>query len=158
RLTRVQLAATLWPDEVFEVTRVRLRQELARLRRALGSAQVCLEISAQSIRLNLSGLEIDIDAFERLLAASRRAGEPAERQLLLKRALALASSPFMSGSSEDWIQVERTRLNVCRYGTVVELGELLLAGGESGEALVCARDGIDMVPEREGAHLLAVRA
>jgi len=70
----------------------------------------------------------------------------------------IGSAPFMAGSSEGWIDVERMRLNVARYGSMIDLGRLLLAFGNASESLLLARDAIEIVPEREEAHLLAVKA
>lgn len=156
QMSRTHLAETLWPNDDYDESRLRLRQELSRLRRALGEVETVIVSSTEWVRLDMSNLAVDTHEFERLVRASRKAEEPGRREALLRKCVGIASSPFMAGSVEDWIQFERVRLNVDRYGALVELGTLLRDRSEVAEALVFARHAIEIVPDREAAHLLAI--
>ena len=158
QMSRAHLADVLWPDSFFEEARPRLRQELVRLRRTLGDLERVLVTSADSIRLDLSNLELDVELFERQVRAARQSEDPVQRQALLAQAVEIAGSPFIADAAEDWILIERIRLNVARYGALVELGNLLLEEGKPNEALIFARDAMEIVPEREGAYLLAIQS
>ena len=158
RMSRPQLAEVLWPDEYYEATRQRLRQELTTLRRSLGEFQDVLEVTAESVRLDLSKVELDVDEFDRLIRNARQSMDVELREKNLMRSVQVASSPFMSTATESWIAIERIRLDVARYSALVDLGSLLLDASRADEALSCARDAIEIVPERESAHLLAIQS
>ncbi len=158
RMSRAQLAEVLWPDEPYEATRQRMRQELSRLRLALGPFDQLLETTAESVRLDLTEVQLDVDEFERLIRTAKHSIEPAQRQSLLRRIVEMASARFMSGSTESWIEVERMRLDVVRYGAMVDLGNLLLESDHPDEAMRFAQEAIEVAPERESAHLLLVSA
>ncbi len=158
QLSRAQLAEVLWPDEYYDATRIRLRQELTRLRRALGSLESIIEPIGESIRLDVSRLEIDVDDFERSARLAKETDDPQRRLVMLARIVEIGRMPFMAESSDDWVRIERIRLNVVRYGALVDLGVAHLEVGDADQALTAARNAIDIVSDREDAYLLAARA
>ncbi|AIE84178.1 BTAD domain-containing putative transcriptional regulator [Fimbriimonas ginsengisoli] len=158
QMSRAQLAEVLWPEDGYDASRLRLRQELSRLRKVLEEYEGILVATGEFIRLDTTDFELDIEEFERCARATRETSDPKRLESNLRRVVEIGSEPFMAEADEDWIRVERIRLNVIRYGALVDLGTAQIEAGNPEEALAMARDAITMVPEREGAHLLAVRA
>ncbi len=105
-VNRDALAADLWPDEFADATKPRLRQELARLRRALGSAEAVLETDRLTLRLDPALADIDLKEAEALLlrAALERDRE-ADRDLIDR--LADLPGEVAPGYEEPWIAAVR---------------------------------------------------
>jgi DNA-binding SARP family transcriptional activator len=87
----------LWPEGV---DRQALRNSLANLRQALGPETArLLTPSRQTLSLDLSGVEVDLLAFD---AAIARGDEGS-----LQRAVGLYRGPLLEGCAEDWVFQER---------------------------------------------------
>jgi len=158
RMSRIQLADVLWPDDAYEISRQRMRKELSRLALALGDLARIVTVSGEFVSLNGENLIVDIDEFERFRALALAAEEEDRKIDLLQHALQVADAPFFADSNEDWIQIERMRLNVMRCNAMVDLGNLLLPADRAAEALDLSQAAIAMAPEREDAHLVAIQA
>src|SRR5579862_1807808 len=104
--TRGEAAELLWPDDHYDATRLRLRQELARLRRGLGAARRVLETDEEWVKLDDRGLEVDARHFRELAAAVTAEPDSVRRAAICQEALALSAPPFMEGHAEDWIEAE----------------------------------------------------
>ncbi len=106
---REKLAALLWGDTGEEQARNSLRQTLFALRKVLPSPKPpILRIEGETLALNPSAVEVDVAAFERLVAE----GTPQA----LEQAVALYQGDLLEGldlkeaSFEEWLVAERERL------------------------------------------------
>src|SRR5690348_8864080 len=66
-LSRDDLAEALWPDDFLDSTRVRLRQELNRLRETLGPAAEIIEADRSWIKIDFEKVVVDAREFDRIL-------------------------------------------------------------------------------------------
>ncbi len=155
QITRADAADALWPDDFYDATRLRLRQELARLRRTLGSGRDLVKVNAEWIQVDTSDLVTDIDEFKD--ACRRAQSEPEQRHEHLRKAVELGSEPFLEGADEDWILLERSSLQDLLYASYVGLAEELAARSEFEESLATSRLAIELRPTQEPARLVAVR-
>ncbi len=155
--TRTDAAELLWPDDFFDATRLRLRQELTRLRRSLGPARDILHTDEEWIRLAGDELEIDVRSFEEFFQAERKERNPELREGYCREAIALSTEPFLEGYEEDWIDVERARLAQIRYSILIDLAGLQSSRGDHEAALATANEAIVVDPGREAGHLLAMQ-
>jgi DNA-binding SARP family transcriptional activator len=114
QMSRAQLAEVLWPGDSFDASRLRMRQELTRLRKSLGDFERILVTTTGSVRLDASTYDFDIAEFEELIRLARQSERLDRKVSLLRQAIAISSSPFMSAAGEDWIRVEGARLGVVR--------------------------------------------
>jgi predicted ATPase len=107
--TREELIELLWPEVDPEIGRNRLRNTLSMLRAQLEPLGVpvgsVLTTTRLSIRLPTECVETDVAAWERLA----RAGKYTEAEALWKGEL-------LPGFYDDWILIERERLNAIREG------------------------------------------
>lgn len=69
--SRATLADLFWSRSADEQARASLRQELARVRKALGVAAECLSASAREIGLNADCARSDLAELDRLLQSER---------------------------------------------------------------------------------------
>jgi len=127
---RDTLVALLHPELDHGHARTALRQLVLTLREAVGAAVV--RSDRHSIGLDLHRLRCDVHAFEQALAKR----DPA-------RAVALYGGPFLSGfflsgcpQFEQWVEMERNRLERARTSA---LERLALDADAAGEALQAVR-------------------
>lgn len=150
--SRERLMGLLWSDRAEPQARNSLRQALAELNRALGSAEPSPLVKEQDrVALDLASVDVDAMAFERL-AASDKVEE-------LRRAVALYAGDLLEGigirdpAFEEWLLVERQRL---RDLAVTALRKLL--GRETGhEAIASARRLLALDPLQEDGHRALMR-
>lgn len=105
KISREQVAEQLWPDDYYDATRLRLRQELHRLKRALGDHADFIGSSTADLWIDRSNLLTDLD----VLDEAERTPTSVEKSLLL--------DPFLPGWDEPWItalrrQAEQTQIRV----------------------------------------------
>lgn len=105
-ISRDELAGELWPDEFPDATKPRLRQELTRLRRALGEAAEIIASDRLSLRIDGSAAEIDLQGAERLILRcefQEPAGELLSQAPGYARDLAPGyDEPWIVPAREDW--------------------------------------------------------
>ncbi|MCW3492404.1 ATP-binding protein [Microbacterium sp. SSM24] len=96
------LAEDVWPDDSPEDPRAALQSLVSRLRRALGADAVVSEPGGY--RLAVSRDDVDITAFQDLVAAARRQPEARDAVALAERAGALwTADPWTPGPEFDWV-------------------------------------------------------
>ncbi|MBI5705362.1 MAG: hypothetical protein HZC36_00045 [Armatimonadetes bacterium] len=155
RMRRDDLADLLWPDDYLDATRLRLRQELSRLRRALGPASDILECDNQVAWVDSERLDSDVALLSRAAHADPTA--TATRQLLVS-ACARCAGEFLPSWTDDWAIAERASASALKIRCCVALGTLLLKEGDAEGALNGAREAIATDSCHEEARMLAVRA
>jgi DNA-binding SARP family transcriptional activator len=123
---RTALAALFWPESDTERAQAALRRTLARLKRAIGGAD--LEVGRDRLRfVPAAGTEVDLDCVGAAWEIARSARPLAAAQAdLLRRAVALARGPFLEGLSlpdapefDDWASLQRETWHR-RVGAVLE--------------------------------------
>jgi len=157
RMLRSELADILWPGDYFDATRLRLRQELTRLRKTLDEFSEIVSTQGDWVGVDTSRVNVDVEEFEIALRRSRSETEPARREEALRYVIQVSGRPFLEGSQEDWIEAERSRLNELRYAAMVDLAALLVKQTHLEEALLFARQAVNLLPARESAHLLVMQ-
>ena len=153
---REKLATLLWGDMPDAQSRGNLRQALSRIQKAFAGANVpAIRFEGDTIALDPSTVEVDVAAFERLLADGRpgaleQAVERYRGDLL--EGLALREHAF-----DEWLNSERERLHEL---ATKALGRLL-AHQSTTEAdeqtLRTARRLLELDPLEEAAHRLVMR-
>jgi DNA-binding SARP family transcriptional activator/TolB-like protein len=155
--SREQLATLLWGNSATEQARQSLRQCLAAVRNALGpEASEPIVADTATVLLAPSGLwTSDVAAFE----AACRSKEVDE----LDRANALFRDEFLAGLQipvepfNDWLTLERQRLNSHRLDLVQRLAQARAEAGNTEDALAAASQLTALDPLREEGHRLVMR-
>jgi DNA-binding SARP family transcriptional activator len=153
---REKLAALLWGDMPDAQARGNLRQALSRIQKAwAGAAVPGMLFRGDTIALDPSAVEVDVGAFERLLADGRpgaleQAVERYRGDLL--EGLALPERAF-----DEWLTAERERLHEL---AIKALGRLLAHQSTTetdDQALWTARRLLELDPLEEAVHRLVMR-
>src|SRR5512147_2533734 len=117
---REKLAGILWPDSSEENARSNLRHELWRLRKALeGEGEFYLISDDLTIAFNPKGeYSFDVQQFENISADSSSVDD-------LITALSVYRGELLPGFYDEWVFVERNRLNAIFENKITRLLELL---------------------------------
>jgi DNA-binding SARP family transcriptional activator/tetratricopeptide (TPR) repeat protein len=155
---RDDLAETLWPEDYLDSTKVRLRQELKRLRDALGGASELVGGDRTWVRLDLEACIVDVRVFDRKWLAARAEVDPARRRQLLESAMEVCGGPLLPEYSEDWVISARQESRARQILARVELSAAMLDTGDTYAALETALGAVRQEPLHEPAVLALIRA
>lgn len=136
-ISRDVICQEMWPDEFFDVTRIRLRQELKRLRKSLGPARGIVFADRMSLRIDTAHVEIDLRSAERLISlAATKSGEARVKVL---QDFAPFAAELAPGYSESWLAPIQEDWRSRASRKLLELSEILANAGDSIHALGFAR-------------------
>jgi len=154
--TRERLATLLWGDRPDKQARQSLRQLLLTLRQELAPAGIDpLRVERDRIGLDPGLIMVDAREFQ-VLAQS-----DAERELAC--AAEVEYGAFLDGVSlesesyEEWLRIERTRLDAAAAQTFLRCAELHDAAGRGAAAARAAERLVGLDPLRESAQRLLLR-
>ncbi len=153
-ITREKAAGIVWSDRGEDQARASLRQELAQMRRIIGSDVIGAD--KRSIRLQADRFRIDVLEFRQRAVVDTISS--------LEEAAALYSGPLMSGHDsksegfEDWIEAERRSLENEALGATIRLAKHQLRAGRTDQVVKWAEHAIRIDPLQEVSHRLMIEA
>jgi ATP/maltotriose-dependent transcriptional regulator MalT/DNA-binding SARP family transcriptional activator len=155
--TKEQVGQVFWP-EVEEPSRLKIRfkNDIYRLRRAVGSDTILFEDDLYSFN-RASDYEYDVDAFEGYLFQADLTGDPEMQIELLQKAVELVHGHFLEDIYATWVVSERERINQLFLSTLMTLAGLLRNTNRIHEALHTCHRAINHEPSYEPAYLLAMK-
>src|SRR5262245_26171182 len=153
---RDKLVSLLWGELPEARARASFRQEIFRLRRALGDEhQACLRLDADGLALDPAVVAVDVAAFEAAVASVEVEG--------LSRSAALYQGDLLAGLAvneppfEDWLLSERERLRELAIDALARLLALHRAAGRVEAALQGALQLAALDPLQEAVHRTLMR-
>ena len=146
---RATLAGLLWPEKTEDKARASLNTELWRVRQALGAADKNLELTRETVALNLPVEQVDIHRFRAL--AKRGDVES------LQQAVELYRGEFLEGCYSDWCLLEREQLGDLLRLALEGLLRYHESRGELTEAISFAKRLNSYDPLREEMHRALMR-
>lgn len=168
RIARRRVAEALWPNLATTAALDNLRVNLTHLQKVLqphrGRDEPPWFVRADGDVLELvaTGLAVDAVEFEDACRAARDLddrGRSTDAIVQYERATSLYRGDYLDDwADEEWIAVERFRLQVLAIGARCRLGELLLARGEPEQAAAHAADALRAEPLHERAARLLAHA
>ena len=173
-ISRCRLAGMLWPDVPDQIARGNLRNAVFYLRKALGQIKPWHDEIPRFLQADRSTIwftssddfKLDVADYEKYLSDSEEGRKFADRQqmiLKLEEAIALYGGNFMediyidSTIFEEWIDLERDRLQQQLITALYELANLHEEIGEYQKAQHYARLQLEIEPYRECAHQQLIR-
>lgn len=141
KIRRVVAAQLLWPEDPPDSSRLRLRQEIHRLKSSLGPAGSLIGSSPDEIWLHREQLRTDLD----LLAEGHALSE-------------IPSGEFLPGWYEPWVIAERAQADAVRVEYLVQTSRKYLAAGDAEAALAVVLPFSREDPLQETLRLLVVEA
>ena len=100
-LNREALCRTLWPDEQLSISRTLLRNEIARLRRALGGDPAYFRATRSTLSLDDQLITTDLDWARSLL----KGFDPKQTDAveIAQKVISLIRNPLLEGTNEEWL-------------------------------------------------------
>ncbi len=139
------LADTLWPDADPEQALAGLRTVLSELRAALGGAGERIQsLGRHTLRLDLTGADVDVSAFDAAIAEKTPAA--------LARAAALYTGPLLEGCAEEWVGQERIAREQDCLRALLALADTALATGNHAAAGDFYQRAVALDPWRDAAR------
>ena len=146
-----------WPEiEEPSRLRVRFKNDLYRLRRAVGSDIILFEDELYSFN-RTSDYEYDIEAFEGFLYQAELAQEPEMQIELYQKAVKLVHGHFLEDIDATWVLPERERINQKFLSTLLTLADLLKNNNQVRQALATYQQAIEHDPTFEAAYLASMK-
>jgi predicted ATPase/DNA-binding SARP family transcriptional activator len=140
-VSREKLAETLWPDSDKRHALHSLGQSLSDLCRALGREAGRISRKERTLRLALTGAQVDVVAFDEAI----RRGDPAS----LGQAVSLYRGRFLAGCDEDWVSREQKSREQDYLTALTTLAGEALDSGDPAAAVRWLRKAVSVDPACE---------
>ena len=155
-VTKEQIGVDLWPEVSTAQLKLRFKNNLYRLRRALGPETILWEGDLYRFNRDLD-FEYDVEAFESHLEKARTSNGIHERLQHYQEAVDLVHGPYLNDIGATWSMPEQERLTQEHLRAMLSLTKLLLQIERNEEALEICRRALACDPALEEAHRFAMR-
>jgi predicted ATPase/DNA-binding SARP family transcriptional activator len=147
RMQREHLADLLWPEDFYDATRLRMRQEIHRLKRALGPHSSLIGASGSEVWVDRAAFKTDLDEL-----AGMAAGH------MPKTISPLLWETFLPDWSDAWVVAERRRVEQLQVRVALAVSKRLLHDGLAEEALHLVQRMICHHPLNEDLRKISLSA
>ncbi|HTX93273.1 MAG TPA: tetratricopeptide repeat protein [Anaerolineales bacterium] len=155
-VTKEEVGAIFWPELDTKQLKLRFKNNLYRLRHALGQDVIVFE--DEHYRFNhLLDYEYDIESFTAHLKKSKTSVDPGEKIANLHEAVILRNGPYLEDLDADWIWPERERLEQACMTAMQNLADLQSQAGDKDGALSTCREALKIDGCREDFHRLVMQ-
>ena len=155
-LSKEEIGETLWPATDLRHLILRFKNELYRLRHALGQDVVLFEENLYHFNHSLD-YEYDVESLEIHLAKAEAAVQIEERISHLQDATKLRRGPYLQGMDAMWVLTEREHLDQSCLKALRQLVELQKRVGNLTAALQHCQDALRIDPYNEEFHRAAMQ-
>jgi LuxR family transcriptional regulator, maltose regulon positive regulatory protein len=154
-VTKEEIADILWPELDTARLKLRFKNELYRLRHALGRDAILFENNQYFFNRHLD-YEFDVEEFDAHLAQVRTLEKTEDKLVHLRLATRLWRGPYLQDLGAIWAWPERQRLEQACLEAFRQLVELHQQGGNPEAALQECQRALEVDPCREEFHRLAM--
>ena len=155
-VTKDEIGEILWPESNTQQLKLRFKNDLYRLRHALGQEVILFENNQYSFN-RLLDFEYDVENFETHLAKARVAVTSENKIAQLSAAAALRQGSYLKDVDATWALAERERLEQACLEALKQLAELHFQSGDLPAALQVCQDALMIDSCREDFHRLAMQ-
>jgi DNA-binding SARP family transcriptional activator len=155
-VTKEKIGAAFWPDISPAQLKLRFKNNIYRLRHALGQEVILFEDNLYRFNTDLD-YECDLDQYESELALARTTQDISQQIDHYQKAFELVHGPFLEDIHADWAWHQRERLDQLYLSFTLTLARLLLQKGSKEEALQVCQRALDRDHCMEEAHQLAMQ-
>jgi len=155
-VSKEECGELLWPELSSQELKLRFKNELYRLRHALGQDVIRFENNLYSFN-RLLDYDYDVEKFNAALMKAKSASQFDEKISHLHTATALRTGPYLQDLEATWVWPERERLDRIGIDACVQLAEAQRENGDSQAALQACQQALMIDPSREDVHRLAMQ-
>ncbi len=155
-LTKEEIGEKLWPELDASQLKLRFKNEMYRLRHALGQDVILFE--NDHYRFNrLLDYEYDAENFTTHLIKAKAAAQIEEKIVHLRAAINLRVGPYLQDVDATWVWPKRERLDQTCVDALEQLAEAQRKAGDPQAALQACQEALEIGPCREDVHRLAMQ-
>ena len=154
-LTKEEIGETLWPELSPREMRLRFKNELYRLRHALGQNVIRFENDLYTFN-RLLDYDYDVEKFNSALKKAKSASRIEEKISNLYTATSLWNGPYLQDMEATWGWPEREQLDRTCTEAWEELAGALRQNGDLQAAVQACQEALKIDPSRENIHRLAM--
>lgn len=155
-LTKEEIGATLWPDLDASQLKLRFKNEMYRLRHAIGQEVILFE-NDHYLFNHFLDYEYDVENFTAQLKKAEAALQIEEKIAHLRSAVNFRIGPFLQDIDATWAWPEREHLERACVNSMKELAEFQRQKGDRVSALQACQEALKIDPCREDIHSLAMQ-
>jgi two-component SAPR family response regulator len=155
-LTKEEIGVMLWPELDASQLKLRFKNEMYRLRHALGQDVILFENDHYHFN-RLLDYEYDVENFAAQLIKAKAAVQTEEKTAHLRTAISLRSGSYLQDVDATWVWPERERLDQTCVDTLGQLAEAQRKAGDLQAALQACQEALKIGPCREDVHCLAMQ-
>jgi LuxR family maltose regulon positive regulatory protein len=155
-VTKDEIGHVFWPDIDPAQLKLRFKNNLYRLRHALGKDVILFEQNMYFFNRHLD-YEYDVEDFDSHLAQVKTAEQVEDKIVHLSAAVKLWHGAYLQGLDAVWAWPERQRLEHACLDALRQLVELHDQSGNRDSALQACRRALEVNPCLEDFHRLAMR-
>ncbi|MGI6741022.1 MAG: tetratricopeptide repeat protein [Brevefilum sp.] len=155
-LTREQIGVIFWPDASADELKLRFKNALYRLRRAVGREAVILEDDYYQFNRALD-YEYDVETFKKSIQQAENADDEREKASYYAKAVETYKGQYLSDIDETWAFLEEQRYSRLYLNSLLNLANYFMNRKLYHKALDYCHKAISEDPCLEDAHRLAMR-
>ena len=155
-LTKEQAGLNYWPDATSEELKLRFKNTLYRLRRAVGRETILLEEDYYLFNRSLD-YEYDAEKFVQLIELSRTAKSSQEKKMLLKSAVEIYKGDYLPEVDGIWVIAPRRRYHQLYIESLLQLGRIYMEQRAYKPALQYCFQALSQDACLEEAHRLLMK-
>ena len=156
-VSKDEIGETLWPEIDPDKLKLRFKNNMYRLRHALGQDVILLENALYSFNHATLDYEYDVEEFDAALTQAQATGKVEEKVAALRTATDLWRGPYLQDVDATWAWPERQRLEQAWLGALWQQAELQRQTGERESALHTCQRALDLNACLENFHCLAMQ-
>jgi LuxR family transcriptional regulator, maltose regulon positive regulatory protein len=155
-LTKEEIGGILWPELDALQLKFRFKNELYRLRHALGQ-DVILFGNDHYYFNRLLDFEYDVENFSSQLEKAKNAEGFEEKNTYLRAAVKFKDGPYLQDVAATWVLPERERFEQACINALKQLAESLHEFGDLQGAIQACQEALKIDPCHEDIHRLAMQ-
>ncbi len=155
-VTKEECGGVLWPDLSAPELKLRFKNDLYRLRHALGQNVIRFENDLYSFN-RLLDYDYDVEKFNIAIMKAKSASQTEEKMSQLGLATSLRNGPYLQDLDATWAWPERERLDRICTDAWKQLAESQRQSGDTQAALQACREALKIDPSREDIHCLVMQ-
>jgi len=155
-VTKEQIGAAFWPDISPAQLKLRFKNNIYRLRRAVGQDTILFDEDLYRFNNDLD-YEYDVDIFKTTLAQARAARDPGQQIYYYRQAVEQVHGSYLEDIDAPWVWSEREHIEQQYLSALLRLAKLLLQCGEKEESLQFCQRALTRDACFEDAHQLAMQ-
>ncbi|MGA9398041.1 MAG: tetratricopeptide repeat protein [Anaerolineaceae bacterium] len=156
-VTKEAVGLVFWPDADPDDIKIRFKNAIYRLRRAIGKEVILFEDDRYFFNYSVD-YEYDADIFKHELAMAQGEHPKPDRIAHLNNAIQAYKGPFLPGLDHIEIVVERERLQRLFENACIEEAEMALSQGDYQESVNLCLRAIEQEPYLEAAYQVIFKA